>query len=270
MSGRGRGRGGRGGFAPATGGQMFLRRSAEECGLDARNLRALAEITRPSLYPEIEFSYGAPSSEAAAGDDANSKKRKAPVAPPVSKTDVFLISKMRELHHRIYHSMFNIQATNEVPDVIRYADLKDKDQAKTLSAKPKFHSDSEYIPVNISLIENACLSGKLQTAQGRFVPHELTISSHVSFNKRLKVMEAELLQAAMDADGPRGRSDSIVSATGPAKESNPGDAAGGGEDDEYEEEDPGDDEIEDYLVNHYASDEDNYGEDDDGEGEPTY
>ena len=52
MSGRGRGRGK---YTPPTGGRAFLMRSAEECGLDSRNLRSLQDITRPALFPDIKL-----------------------------------------------------------------------------------------------------------------------------------------------------------------------------------------------------------------------
>ena len=53
MSGRGRGRGKK--YTPPSGAALFLRRSLDECGLGAQNLRGISDITRPALFPPISL-----------------------------------------------------------------------------------------------------------------------------------------------------------------------------------------------------------------------
>jgi len=155
MSGRGRGRG-----RPAeSGGLLLLRRSAEECGLDSRNIRTLGDIaTHPPLYPDIELQYLTPE------DPTTSAAKRHSVQT------IYLISKSREIQHRITNSVFYVRPTKDVPDVLRYSDLSMRSRDKRLRTEPiENSSDANFVLAH-------CLGGRQETEMGRFVPEELVTS----------------------------------------------------------------------------------------------
>jgi hypothetical protein len=151
-------------------------RSAEECGLDSRNLRSLQDITRPALFPDIKLHSSGDNrllrvldqQKAEEASKANNSLGAAQTSsvkddqPPKlagvkrSAQTLFLISKGREIHHRIQSSVFYVRPTKDVPDVIRYSD----------STKPPPQIDASAVLSN-------CLGGRKKTKLGRYVPEEL-------------------------------------------------------------------------------------------------
>lgn len=110
-----RGRGGRGrGYTPPTGAALYLKRSAEECGLDDRNLRSLQDITTPALFPDILWHSNGTLWR-------NNEEEEDVVVPSTTKwssSTHYLIQKGRELRTRM-------QAQHQVgekqeQDVVRY------------------------------------------------------------------------------------------------------------------------------------------------------
>lgn len=113
MSGRGRGRG-RGGYKPPTGAQLFLQRSAQESGLDERNLRSLQDLTRPVLFPDYHWHS---SGKTWRGTDEEVVQEI--VATKRTQSQIYLIRKSREIQHRMHTSPYFLQAAQET-DVARY------------------------------------------------------------------------------------------------------------------------------------------------------
>ena len=110
MSGGRGGRGG-GGYKAPTGGQLFLKRSAQECGLDDRNLRTLQDITKPLLFPAFKWhSSGTPWTTEDEVTEVVSVKR---------PTTAYLIRKGRDMNHRMQSSPYYLRPTQDV-DVVRY------------------------------------------------------------------------------------------------------------------------------------------------------
>ena len=112
MSGRGRGRG-RGRGAPPSGARLLLRRSAQEAGLGATSLKTLADITKPSLFPDYEWhSSGRQLNQPAINANSRTEQQKAASAN-------YLIRKSRDIQHRFQTSPAFVRPTQEV-DVNRY------------------------------------------------------------------------------------------------------------------------------------------------------
>jgi len=260
MSGRGRGRG-RGG-APASGGLLLLRRSAEECGLDSRNIRSLGDITRPPLYPDIEL-HSSGDASSASGDQPAQSTSTSNTAVKRSAQAIYLISKSREIHHRITNSVFYVQPTKDVPDVLRYSDYKRKLDRKGIDTSK--NNDASFVLAH-------CLGGIKETEMGRFVPEEL-----VSGQKRLRrtfatdvdgYAQDDTAFEDLDVKGRlrRQRADSTASAGAGQKEN--GENEEEREDEFYEHEDEDEaEELEDYVINHYESETESDGG---GDDEPTY
>mmetsp|Transcript_37030 Transcript_37030/g.42241 ORF Transcript_37030/g.42241 Transcript_37030/m.42241 type:complete len:219 (-) Transcript_37030:303-959(-) len=111
MSGRGRGRGGRG-FRPPTGAQLFLQRSAQESGLDERNLRGLQDLTRPDLFPDILWH--------SSGRNWRAEEESAQlVQSKRSQSAIYSIRKARELQHRMQISPYYLRPPEKV-DISRH------------------------------------------------------------------------------------------------------------------------------------------------------
>jgi hypothetical protein len=286
FGGRGRGRGGRGGRPVESGGLLLLRRSAEECGLDSRNIRSLGELAgRSTLFPDIEIQYS--SSPAAGGDTPTAAKRH-------SAQTIYLIAKSREIHHRITNSVFYVRPTKDVPDVLRYSDLTrshDKKRKRLLSVTvdgtPRLNNEA-------NIVLSHCLGGKQETDMGRFVPEELvTLGQQKALNRRALSSAAAAFNTSFTAvDTPiddtaaweenfgpdddndddilnkaetaRQRSDS----TGSAVNNNEKTAAGDELDELSAEEEEEEEEVEDYVTNYYESGPEDG--DDDGDDEPTF
>jgi hypothetical protein len=134
--GRGGGRGGRG-YTPPTGAALYLKRSAQECGLDDRNLRSLQDITTPALFPDILWHSNGTlwNKDDQVGDDKD-------VVPPTKKSSstLYLIRKGRELHSRMAHSQYQVLRGGECKqeqDVVRY---------QKHETRPKKSLGAAYIP----------------------------------------------------------------------------------------------------------------------------
>jgi len=110
-----------------------LQRSAQECGLDDRNLKTLQDITRPSLFPPFEW-HSSGSSEV----DADVKIR------PTYNT--YLIRKGRDITHRMQQSPCYLRPTQEV-DVLRYRKKRQRRPCDMAVLEYLGHAASkEYIP----------------------------------------------------------------------------------------------------------------------------
>ncbi len=294
MPGRGRGRG----RAPPTGGRLFLMRSAEECGYDARNLRSLQDITRPELFPPMllhssgdnkkldstendqpsvtpqqqqqqqgqngevtaENGIGDTSEAASASASADSQTPPTPQQqqqqqPSSSKPangikrnaqTLYLITKGREIHHRIQDSAFNVKTTKDVPDIIRYS----------YASKPPPITDA-------STVLSHCLRGRKRTVMGYFIPEELVSGQKLGSS------------SGMDVGGGGGGGGTNNNAGGveprdgvgrPRLGSVDNADGGGGEEEEFEGDFGSEDEGEDYVADYYASED----EDLDGDNEATF
>jgi len=287
MSGRGRGRGR--GRAPPTGGRAFLMRSADECGLDSRNLRSLQDITRPALFPDIllhssgdkqsyleeeqrrqqqeeeQAAKAAATGGAINNNNNNNNTDNTTVGVKVeggniiisttttnapkkitgikrSSQTLFLITKGREIHHRIQHSAFHVKPSKDVPDVIRYA-----------------HSTRPQLVIDASTVLSHCLRGQKRTKTGRYVPEELVSGQTMGSSNLNSSIEASIAAGravSLNDDWPRQRSTSIENAED-----------GGGEEDDEIEDQGSEDDGEDYVADHYASGDDDSGG---GDNEPTF
>mmetsp|Transcript_15128 Transcript_15128/g.32841 ORF Transcript_15128/g.32841 Transcript_15128/m.32841 type:complete len:278 (-) Transcript_15128:1226-2059(-) len=277
MSGRGRGRGrGRGG-GPQSVSQQYLLSSAQEAGIDIRNIRGAVPV---GIFLDFELhssgerklhsheseklkngkdgSSGENDEEAdAGGSGAKVKSEPGAAAPPsapaskISPKAIYLISKSREIHHRFQSSVFYVRPTNEVPDVVRYSDR--------LRPPPN---------IDASAVLSHCLGGRKRTrgdGGGAFVPEELCVGQRRitadamgeggEGNKRAKGLNLAELAAKIKSDGGMDNDEQKQ--------------GGDGEDEgEYNRED---DEEEsdgaDYAMNHYESEGD---ESKGSDGEPTF
>lgn len=299
FGGRGRGRGGRGGRPVESGGLLLLRRSAEECGLDSRNIRSLGELAgRSTLFPDIEIHY---SSSPGGGESTTATPTggtTTAAAKRHSAQTIYLIAKSREIHHRITNSVFYVRPTKDVPDVLRYSDLTRSHRHKkrqrllsvTVDGTPKINSEA-------NLVLSHCLGGRQETEMGRFVPEELVTLSQPqkTLNRRavssghatataalhtsLTATDAPIDDAAAWEEnfGPdddndddvlnktvRQRSDSTGSAVNNNEKTTAGDELEELSAEEEEEEEEG----EDYVTNYYESGPEEG--DDDGDDEPTF
>ncbi len=179
MSGRGRGRGK---YTPPTGGKAFLMRSAEECGLDSRNLRSLQDITKPALFPDMKLHSAGDNrmlrllerqeeeerikmEENGGGGTAQESKPKPLSGVKRSQQTVFLMTKGREIHQRIQSSVFYVRPTKDVPDVVRYSDV--------MKAPPQ---------IDASAVLSNCLGGRKRTKMGLYVPEELVSGQRVNIS----------------------------------------------------------------------------------------
>jgi hypothetical protein len=255
MSGRGRGKK----YIPPSGGRMFLMRSAEECGLDSRNLRSLQDITRPTLFPPIKLHSSGDNrmllvseqhnqtenSLLKQEDESITETKKQVVGVKRSAQTLSLISKGREIHHRIQNSVFYVRPTKDVPDVVRYCD----------SARPPPPE------IDASAVLANCLGGRKRTKMGLYVPEELVSGQKLqNSSKGEKYSSAILDNLNVLAAKERLRLGSIDQAP-EEEEENKGD-------DEYEStEDLEESDGEDYVRDYYESEGD-YS--DGGDNEATF
>lgn len=164
MSG-GRGRG-RGGFKPPTGAQLLMQRSAQESGLDEKNLRSLQDLTRPALFPDLLWHS---SGQVFKAEDESQVM----VPTKLTQSAIYLIRKGRDIQHRMQTSPFYLRPAQEV-DVIRYR----KRPRQQLEASDK------------NVIEHL---GKVATC--RFVPDELL---QPSIRAAAALAEAQRRNALLD------------------------------------------------------------------------
>lgn len=276
MSGRGRGRGGRGGrgSAPKTISQEFLLRSAKEAGFDVRNLRALGG-RGGDIFPDIEFHSSGNQQKlgqqqgdgkSAAGSDGGVKVKQEgggsqPADAASASTDSseqqrspktnFLISKSREIHHRFQTSVFYVRSTKEVPDVVRYSDR--------LRPPPS---------IDAGAVLGHCLGGRKRTRCGVFVPEEL-----VGGQRRIHGNLGGVGGAGQKGKDKKGLNLAELAAKIRKEGGLDNDAEeeenkqGGEEDGEFYEEDGEESDGADYVANYYESEGD---ESKGSDGEPTF
>jgi len=234
MSGRGRGRG-RGRGAPPSGAKLLLMRSAQESGLGENNLNSLADITRPALFPDLNWNYF---------DDADAVQRSR------QASTVYLINKGREIDHRIQTSSHWVRPSQTQVDVVRYK-----------SDKKNHHSSQT--PPDVAVLDQM---GKNLAMDDTYIPAELVSSKRVASRKRPLSSDINASSApktgTLDALEQKERQRRIEE----ARQANvlEEDLEGQYSDAPPDEEE---DEVEDYTTNYYESED----ESDGGEGaEATY
>lgn len=144
----GRGRGRFGGNTSAA--QLYLKRSAQESGLDDRNLTTLQDITRPALFPDFVFhSSGRPLDPAEVMAAATTTTVNVPLSQPVrTPSTLYLMQKGRDLQHRIQSSSNYVRLTSAV-DVIRYGKQTapvHADEAFLQDCSAAYRTDHRYLP----------------------------------------------------------------------------------------------------------------------------
>jgi len=245
MSGRGRGRG-RGRGPPSASSEM-LQRSAKEAG---QSISQLLAARNRGIYQDIFLNSSGKKWDPDQDEqltDENTKKKEM-VTPKRSPATIYMIAKNREIHYRITNSPFNIKLESNIPDVLRYNQRDKLDNKK----KNTLHS---------------CFQGKYtKTSQGLLFPEEMVNiinpkskrkyskkSSNLSDDPMLlgMVTEEDLMRGVVKTEDDEGE-----------KTNN---AADGEE--EFLEPDGEEEDGDDYVMDYYASD----NEDDSlGDNEATY
>lgn len=237
MSGRGRGRG-RG--APPSGAKLLLMRSAQESGLDDRNLKSLNDITRPELFPDLEWAY----------QDDNSAASKTKQA-----SSVYLINKGREIDHRIQSSSHWVRPSQTQVDVVRYHSNK------------KSHRYSHQLAADMTVLEQM---GKNLATDESYIPSDLLPTSNANLRKRsfgmgnTEAEEAARKKPALDELEKKeleGRMEESRRTNVLQEE----EATGSLSDNEEAEEEQ--EEMEDYTTNYYESEDESDGG---GDAEATF
>lgn len=230
-------------------------RSAEECGLDSRNLRSLQDITRPALFPDIKLHSSGDNrilrlmEQKKAEEAAKAEAAGLPIKSEVSDQkplanvkrsaqSIYLIQKGRQIQQRIQSSVFYVRPSKDVPDVIQYSD----------SAKPPPQIDAR------SVLSH-CLEGRTCTEMGRFVPEELVSGQiNIESNEAGKKSRKAINLAGLEAQEKYRRRLGSLGGEGDGE----GDGEGGlGEaEEEIVADDGEEDDGDDYVKDHYESEED--------------
>ena len=319
MSGRGRGgRGGRGGGrggGPQSVSQQYLMNAATEAGIDVRNMRGLpggAGGTCGRIFPDLELHSGgerrlhphevdggggggggvgtgggsgdaSSSAAAAAGDDGDGASPSAASASVGG--DAFLISKMREMHHRLRTSAFHVRPSGEgVPDVERYAPPSNSNSTAQTSRRPPSSSDVDCRrrpppPGDVVVGARKRTRGE---GGGAYVPEELCGAGAVrrgcgggpsGRGAKLRALDLAELAAKIRSDGVAGGAGGggggadggVLDEDGNRRRQ---EGEGGEEEgDEYAQEDEEESDGADYAANYYESEGD---ESKGSDGEPTF
>lgn len=259
MSGRGGGGGrggGRGGWGGGRGGlsqsKEFLKRSAQEAGLDDRHMKLLSDITKPALFPDILWNatgdgYWDDTEENAISNELIVTKR----TPSI----FYIMNKQREIIDRMQRSCHYIRPAVTV-DVVRY------------------NTTNNYAtPADVAVLNAMGMNGKLASDE-RYFPVEL-LPHHPSNNLKKKASGSTKRKHGnkllTNADGIPVLDDFGEEIMDEKGGDGGGDDDGSNDDDEdnnLEIEDDGEEEDgEDYTTNYYESDNDDDGGDDD---EPTF
>jgi hypothetical protein len=244
-----------------TGAKLFLKRSAQEAGLDDRNLNQLQDITRPLLFPTYRWH-----TEKATYEDSEIVDPPTLVHPKRTASQVYLMNKQRECRERFHKSAHYVQPLPTV-DVVRYG------------------QKNRHVAVDVAVLESMGQQHhpyKLAT-DSRYMPPELFRDSrhmagkhpptYTDTNTRVEISGDDLPVDTND-DTDNVVQDAAASGTTPANAT----AANAGvkEDDEEDEdlvlEEPEEEEIEDYTMNYYESDNESEGDGGGGEdgGEATF
>jgi hypothetical protein len=227
MSGRG------GGYKAPTGGQLFLKRSAEECGLDDRNLKTLQDITKPILFPPFKWH--------SSGIPWTTQDESPHVVTAKQRPNANLIRKGRDMQHALNQLPTFLRPTQEV-DVERYSISSSSHSNK----RTKRHKAAS------AACDARVLAHMGRAANIQYIPKELLGLAPV-VAKDLTLEELAALELKLK-DG-----------TGVAPEGEEEE----GDEDLIAEQDEEEEEAEDYVMNHYESE----GDESDGGGEdaePTF
>lgn len=250
MSGRGRGRGrGRGG-APPSGAKLLLMRSAQESGLGDHNLKSLTDITKPALFPDLIWNY-----QEVKGDSTTASSSSSSSSRVRSTQSAYLINKTREIDHRIQTSSHWVRPSQTQVDVVRYQ--SDKRSHRFVQTAP-----------DMAVLEQM---GKNLAMDDSYTPAELVPVFMTSNSKRRK----RSLEAIAFAEGTGEKKPAleelekkeIQRKIEESKRANVLDEDGeGGNLSDIPPEDE-EEEVEDYTMNYYASEDESDGG---GEAEATF
>jgi hypothetical protein len=214
----------------------MLQRSAQEAGLDDRNLRNLQDITKPKLFPDYEWHSSGQKWDP-------DQPTEPPAAQKRSASTIYLINKSREMHHRFQTSPYYVRPTQEV-DVVRYGKRPRpmEPDVSVLEHMGKQMNDPVYFPPEILQ----------KTGMGQLSMKELNAVDGTAPQKALSLEE-------LAAQEMKRRQEARAAEEGEEAEGNLSDTL---EQDEEEEEDA------DYVTNYYASDDED--EVDAGDNEATF
>lgn len=262
------------GYAPPTGAQLYLKRSAQECGLDDRNLRTLQDITRPKLFPNLLWHSngsmwsGEDDITAAVGDSTGTATLLPPPVQPIStpkrqSSTIYLIQKGREIQHRFQTSPQYVRATADV-DVVRYRNQHHK---RSRTTEPQ-----QFVPDQAALehyyhgVATEALVDSL--VLDKYIPQELCAT-------KLSMTRSNSQQAAANVNAAKRANLSLeeweareAKRRREGEEANPKHPDGDDEGSLGEPEDADEEEAEDYITNHYESEGEESGGGDNAE--PTF
>lgn len=267
--GRGGGGGGRGGGASWGGrgglsqSKEFLKRSAQEAGLDDRHMKLLSDITRPAFYPDVLWrasgdGYWNENDESTTKNGKSNELIILKRLPTVINT----MNKQRELMNRFQKSSHYVRPDVAV-DIERYSTLNDA--SLTLPA------------ADVAVLQSLGRNGKLAT-DDRYFPTEL-IYPNINNNRKKKQNLLDKANRMKKTLSSNLDDDEVVGDDADnADTKRGGDSDNDDDDDELEQfeqiEDDEEEEGEDYTTNYYESDNDDAasggagGGDDDNE--PTF
>lgn len=180
----------------------------------------------------------------------------------LSKTTHLLIQKGREIHHRMQNSSFYVQPTKDVPDVLRYADMVLTNNTTTTTTNDSKKNNKKKKCMITSVMRNS-LGGRTSTKRGVYLPEELVIGTKVARKQQLQMVKDEdngnsdinkrrrMNLGLVDSDDDDDDMN-FMDPTQGGDRNNIGDDDGSEGEFEFEEEQEG--EVQDYVVNHYDSD----------------
>ena len=244
MSGRGRGRG-RGRGPPSASSEM-LQRSAKEAG---QSISQLIASRNREIYPDMRLNSSGmkwdPEQNEDLTDDNGNKREKQMVTPKRTPATIYMIAKNREMHYRITNSPFNVKTGPNIPDVLRY-------------------NQQEKLDTHKKNILHSCFQGKYtKTSQGLLFPEELLDV----VNPKPKRKYARQSSSTSDDPMLMGMITEEDLMKGIKNDDEEGEKTNVDNDDEFPEEDGEEEDGADYVMDYYASD----NEDDSlGENEATY
>lgn len=233
--GRGRGRGAGRGRGPLSVASQFLRRSAEESGLDSRNLRSLQQQHNKGLYSDILLHSSGEKRKISEEDENKDPKKKQQInVEKRNPSTIYMITKSREIHYRIQNSSFNLKSESNIPDVKRHSNMNEEKSKKK------------------SILHDCFQDGKINTNLGSFFPEELVLGATSLKKRQVSASNNEEI-ALIEGDEKFENFEKKIDNEGEVNI----------EEEEYEGEE---EEGEDYVMDYYASE----NEESDGNDEPIY
>jgi len=191
---------------------------------------------------------------------APGKKGKKIVTPVRTAGAVQLISKGRDIQYRISHSVFYLQPEMSVPDVIRYKDMKRRQQFDDASNNKKQQ------PMGITVLQSVLKECCYATSSGSFLPEELTVlyNARGKRPKRKKVEKKKVnkVLSLEELEKRAKRMNNVLDSSDDEDEEKEGEGVEVAEEAEEEDEES----VEDYAKNYYESEEEDSG----GENEATF